>query len=397
MLLAGAGVIVIGLAGAPFILGTPSRTATSRAAVAPLVAPASTEPANRPFVLDDPAPMAAPAGAASLPIAEAVPAASFEDVIGRALPAVVSIQAGNARGTGFFIRPDYVLTNHHVVDGQTFVELTTGTTQYSARVAGVSVGADLAVLQVASPRPDQAVLRLGTVATARPGQEVVAVGSALGVLSNTVTRGIVSAVRQTGQVTLIQTDAAINPGNSGGPLIDRSGAVIGIASMTIASRVGQGVAFAVAADHAFDLLSGRAPDTPTTPLQALNESMTGQTSADEARVRAEQEYGRVMQWAGREADVLDDSWGRGSGVCVTSAIKTSGRAWFAVYERNGVTLAPISAYNCSGWLQGLTTPAMQIKAEVDRATEAARRAGVYPGVIRNLRQRYRMDWSGFDR
>jgi S1-C subfamily serine protease len=45
---------------------------------------------------------------------------------------------------------------------------------------------------------------------------VIAVGSALGVLSNTVTRGIVSAVRKAGPVTLIQTDAAINPGNSGG-------------------------------------------------------------------------------------------------------------------------------------------------------------------------------------
>ena len=361
------------------------------------MAPASAQPPSQPFVLDDPSMVPAQPSVAPTSLVESAAPASLEDVIARTLPAVVSIQAGSARGTGFFIRPDYVLTNHHVVAGQTFVELTTGTTQYSARVAGVSVGADLAVLQVASPNPEQAVLRLGTVATARAGQEVVAVGSALGVLSNTVTRGIVSAVRQTGQVTLIQTDAAINPGNSGGPLIDRSGAVIGIASMTIASRVGQGVAFAVAADHAFDLLSGRAPDTPTTPLQALNQSMTGQTSADEARVRAEQDYARVIQWAGREGDVLDDSWVRGSSVCVTTAIKTPGRAWFAVYERGGVTLAPISAYNCTGWLQGLTTPAMQIKTEVDRATEAARRAGVYPGVMRNLRQRYRMDYSGFDR
>ena len=57
----------------------------------------------------------------------------------------------------------------------------------------------------------------------RVRQEVIAVGSALGVLSNTVTRGIVSAIREVGTVTLIQTDAAINPGNSGGPLVDRNG------------------------------------------------------------------------------------------------------------------------------------------------------------------------------
>ena len=94
---------------------------------------------------------------------------------------------------------------------------------------------------------------------ARVGQEVIAIGSALGVLSNTVTRGIVSAVRQVGAVTLVQTDAAINPGNSGGPLLDRQGMVIGVNSMTVGQAGGEGVAFAVAIDHVTQLLdSGRA-------------------------------------------------------------------------------------------------------------------------------------------
>ena len=77
--------------------------------------------------------------------------------------------------------------------------LQVGNAIYSARVVTVSTGSDLAVLQVSNPNPNQPVLTMGSVATARVGEEVIAVGSALGVLSNTVTRGIVSAVRKAGQ------------------------------------------------------------------------------------------------------------------------------------------------------------------------------------------------------
>src|SRR4029450_7657154 len=120
-----------------------------------------------------------------------------------------------------------ILTNAHVVQGQTSVTMQVGTTTYNARVTTISSGSHLALLQVYNANPNQPVLTLGSVSHARVGQEVIAVGSALGVLSNTVTRGIVSAMRQVGNITLIQTDAAINPGNSGGPLVDRSGGVIG--------------------------------------------------------------------------------------------------------------------------------------------------------------------------
>ncbi len=129
-----------------------------------------------------------------------------------------------SRGTGFFVAPDRVLTNAHVVEGQSSVQLQVGAATYTARVA-----ADVAGHRPGHPRGRQRRIRrsrccrLGTATTARVGQEVIAIGSALGVLSNTVTRGIVSAVRQVGAVTLIQTDAAINPGNSGGPLVDRDG------------------------------------------------------------------------------------------------------------------------------------------------------------------------------
>ena len=64
-----------------------------------------------------------------------------------------------------------------------------------------------------------------------PGQEIIVIGSALGTLQNSVSRGIVSGLRASGGATLVQTDAAANPGNSGGPMLDRNGTVIGITTM----------------------------------------------------------------------------------------------------------------------------------------------------------------------
>ena len=97
--------------------------------------------------------------------------ASLEDVVSRILPAVGSITAGQSRGTGFFIRPDQVLTNAHVVQGQTSVTMQVGSTTYNARVMTVSTGSDLALLQVYNANPNQPVLHdgLGVPRTCRTG------------------------------------------------------------------------------------------------------------------------------------------------------------------------------------------------------------------------------------
>jgi hypothetical protein len=323
----------------------------------------------------------------------------LEDIVSRVLPAVASITAGQSRGTGFFIRPDQVLTNAHVVQGQTSVTLQVGNASYTARVMTVSTGSDLAVLHVYNPNPNQPILKMGSVSGARVGQEVIAVGSALGVLSNTVTRGIISAVRQVGSVTLLQTDAAINPGNSGGPLVDRSGLVIGINSMAVAAQAGQGLAFAVAIDHAAQLLNGQGSTyTSQTPLTALTKAMGGGPSeGDQLRTLGEQAYGRVLEWAGRNGEQLDQYWDKYAASCVASSSRSGDRAWFAVFEPNGVRINPRSTYNCQSWLDTLQSNAAPIKAEVDKAAEAARQSGVYPGVLRDLRRRHRMNWTGWDR
>ena len=341
--------------------------------------------------------------ALSLPATAPLPAAtaaSFEDVIARTLPAVVSIHAGQARGTGFFVRSGYVLTNAHVVEGQSSVQLQIGDKKYSGRVATVSQGSDLAMIQVYNANPAQPVLRLGAVADVRVGQEVIAIGSALGVLSNTVTRGIVSAVRQAGSVTLLQTDAAINPGNSGGPLVDRNGMVIGVNSMGIARQVGEGLAFAVAIDHATPLLNGQAQASSAgvTPLDGLNRAMSGPSSqGDQMRQLGEEAYRKTLEWAARNAEQLDNYWNRYAKSCVTSATRGGDRAWFAVYDPNGVRLANVSEYDCKSWLESVRSNAATIREELGKAGEAARTSGVFPGVTRDLRRQYKLDWTGWDR
>ena len=324
--------------------------------------------------------------------------AGLEDLVAQTLPAVVSIQAGQGRGTGFFVGRDTVLTNAHVVGTQSSVQLAIEGKTYSARVTNLSASTDLAVLQVSNASVNQSTLRLGTATGLRAGQEVVAIGSALGVLSNTVTRGIVSAIRAAGSVTLIQTDAAINPGNSGGPLLDRFGVVIGVNSMRIAAdQGGEGIAFAVAIDHAVELLDGQASATTATPLQGLNRLMRGASSGDDSRAQAGRAYARALDEAAQRGSGIDTFWDDYADSCVATAIPAGDRPWFAVYEPNGVQLTATSGYDCEAWLTRVRAEAERVRTTVLDATEAARRQGVYPGVMRDLRQQHRMDWPGWER
>jgi S1-C subfamily serine protease len=403
VLMLGAGLALgLGLATIPLrSLWAPATVST------PPPSPAAMAIADTPAAsVQPPAATTAVAPAANLP-APAAPAAepaamSFEDIVSRTLPAVVSIQAGQSRGTGFFIRPDSVLTNAHVVEGVSSVQLHSGASKYSATVVTVAKGSDLALLRVYNPSPAQPVLRLGSSSDVRVGQEVIAIGSALGVLSNTVTRGIVSAVRQAGSVTLLQTDAAINPGNSGGPLVDRSGIVIGVNSMGIARQVGEGLAFAVAIDHAMPLLNGQSSSSASaggvTPLEGLNRAMGAPSSeGDQMRKDGEQAYRQTLEWAARNAEQLDSYWNRYAKSCVAAAAPVGQHAWFAVYEANGVRLANAAEYDCGNWLDTIRSNAVPIRDEMIKAGEAARRNGVFPGVTRDLRRQHKLDWTGWDR
>ena len=196
---------------------------------------------------------------------------SIAALAARLIPAVVSIAVsggGNSgTGSGFFLDSDgFILTNNHVVEsaanrGRITVETSDGK-KYPARLVGRDSSYDLAVLKInvqAAP-----TLQLGNSDQVMVGDSVIAIGSPLG-LSGTVTAGIISSKNRavtTGNgfgessfINALQTDAAINPGNSGGPLVDSTGAVIGvnsaIATLGVSSQAGSiGLGFAIPINQA---------------------------------------------------------------------------------------------------------------------------------------------------
>jgi len=167
-------------------------------------------------------------------------------------------QAGPSVGVGTGIVLDqegFILTNNHVIrDAQVItVTLNDGRT-FPAELIGGDAGTDTAVIKIQADGLQPAFL--GKSADLQVGQDVIAIGHALGLPGGpTVSKGVVSALgrsidvdAQTTMVDLIQTDASINPGNSGGPLANTRGEVIGINTAVI--RGSQGIGFAINIDDA---------------------------------------------------------------------------------------------------------------------------------------------------
>jgi S1-C subfamily serine protease len=184
-------------------------------------------------------------------------------VVEEVSPSVVQVRvrgvrqghAAEAGGSGSILSPDgLILTNNHVVEGASAIELaTTDARRYPARVLGRDPDTDIAVLRAETSDRLPAV-RLGNSKLVRAGQIAIAIGNPLG-FESTVTAGIVSAVgrslrAQNGRLIgdVIQTDAALNPGNSGGPLVNSRAQLIGVNTAVIMGA--QGICFSVASNTA---------------------------------------------------------------------------------------------------------------------------------------------------
>ena len=158
----------------------------------------------------------------------------------------------NATGSGVIVdaQRGFVLTNNHVVEGTSVVQITTKDgRQFSAKVVGRDPPTDVAVLQIQNPVGLRA-LAFGDSDALEVGDFVLAIGNPFG-LGQTVTSGLVSALGRTGlgkqgYEDFIQTDAAINPGNSGGALVSLRGELVGINSAIISPAGGNvGIGFAI--------------------------------------------------------------------------------------------------------------------------------------------------------
>ncbi|MER6564732.1 trypsin-like peptidase domain-containing protein [Streptomyces sp. NPDC001093] len=205
---------------------------------------------------------------------------TIANVAARALPSTVTIEAESTNGqggtgTGFvFDKQGHIVTNNHVVadalDGGKLTATFPNGRKYDAVVVGHAQGYDVAVIKLKNPPSDLNPLPLGDSDKVAVGDETIAIGAPFG-LSNTVTTGIISAKNRpvassdgssgskASYMSALQTDASINPGNSGGPLLDASGAVIGINSAIQSSSSGGfgsgqsgsiGLGFAIPIDQA---------------------------------------------------------------------------------------------------------------------------------------------------
>lgn len=249
---------------------------------------------------------------------------SVQDVADRTLPSVVAIgvmvgrQSGS--GSGVVLSEDgTILTNNHVVSAggdkpadEVVVSFHDGS-RARAKVIGADPTSDIAVIK--ADKTGLSPIPIGTSANLSVGQDVIAIGSPLG-LEGTVTTGIISALNRPvstagadgsieSVIDAIQTDAAINPGNSGGALVNSSGALIGI-NTAIASLGGAdgasgsiGLGFAIPIDQAMrvanQLMSGgrveRAslgvnvrPSTEVTQPGAVVASLVADGAAAQARI-----------------------------------------------------------------------------------------------------------------
>ncbi|MBR3319786.1 trypsin-like peptidase domain-containing protein [Candidatus Saccharibacteria bacterium] len=198
---------------------------------------------------------------------------SIADVANKVAPSVVSIvtevktksysffygeteSTGAAAGTGIIVSSDgYVLTNKHVIEGASKIYVVTdeGTVYRDVSLTGTDPFDDIAFIKINNVS-DLPAATLGDSKTITVGQQVIAIGNALGQYQNTVTSGIISGTGRSLTATdsnyeneevlsdMIQTDAAINSGNSGGPLVNAAGEVIGI---NTAVSSGNNIGFAI--------------------------------------------------------------------------------------------------------------------------------------------------------
>jgi len=340
------------------------------------------QPIERPSEpVSEPVPITEAISRADLPEASAPP---LEDMIERAMPAVVMIQTPKSRGSGFFIKSDVIVTNAHVLSGflSATITLRDGA-QLTGRVGQLSNQFDIALIQVPGQVPADAQLPLGGSATLRLGQGIVALGWAQSLTQSTVTRGIVTGLRHDGDRYLLQTDAVPNPGDSGGPLLDRRGAVVGV---TTARGQSGTSGYAVAIDDVKPFVEKMNQSAITAPFES---------EADTRRTTGLQRYADALDSVEHSAAELDSIWSHYKSAChITTIPPGQTREWFGLYDARSPLHQTLPW--CADTLAQIERRAHDIGTMMASAAEAARQADVYPGTLRGLRTKHRLDYSGWD-
>lgn len=179
-------------------------------------------------------------------------------LVRRIKPSAVAIETFDAkgatlsRGSGFFVAPDKVITNRHVIEksNRVIIHLVDGKKFPARGVLAIDGEGDLALLQVEVP-PASAIPLMIERTAPQEGESIVVIGNPYG-LEGSVSNGIVSAVREIpGYGKIIQITAPISPGSSGSPVVNMRGQVIGVATLQAAE--GQSLNFAVPSERILQL------------------------------------------------------------------------------------------------------------------------------------------------
>jgi len=199
-----------------------------RLAAIPTPTPTSVPPTPTPTLTPTPTPTRVPP----------TPTPTTKSIVDNVRPAIVRIEAGQSTGSGFITQVGFptaqqhttalVLTNYHVIEGATSVEVVVNDhSRFDAVVWGVDPGNDIALLRICCGNFE--ALEWADQSEISEGDQAIAIGYPLGIPGKaSITNGIISAERYEFGQWVIQTDAAINPGNSGGPLISSNGKVLGM-------------------------------------------------------------------------------------------------------------------------------------------------------------------------
>jgi len=178
-----------------------------------------------------------------------------------------------------------ILTNNHVVEGNEKLTVSfVDNESVEANVKGTDSTKDLAVVDVKDSTMDEiAVATMGDSSKLEVGEQVIAIGNALG-YGQSVTSGIVSATERTLDGyeggTLIQTDAAINPGNSGGALLNSNGEVIGINTAKVATDSVEGMGYAIPISDASDTIQNLMNQETKTKVSEAEQGYLGIQGVD---------------------------------------------------------------------------------------------------------------------
>lgn len=180
----------------------------------------------------------------------------------------IQVQQSESAGSGIIIAQNdtelLVLTNNHVVEGNDTLTVSfIDEESVQADIKGTDAERDLAVIAVKmsdmkdSTKKEIAVAQMGDSTQLQVGEQVIAIGNALG-YGQSVTTGIVSATQRVLEgfgSELIQTDAAINPGNSGGALLNANGEVVGINTIKVSTDAVEGMGYAIPISDAEDVIT----------------------------------------------------------------------------------------------------------------------------------------------